>query len=261
MWRGSTSSITNPRRAGLSTACDDADGQRHQVDDREWRPASDSASTPEKHRQRSLTALGHHRHLALVDPVGDRPGPDPEHEHRQELAEQRDAHVGGLAGQPIHQERDRSHLDPRADVAEAEPEEEQPCVAMLQRAEHLRLSHRCISTGNGCKGGNSAGSRKEAGGTVRGVPVAVRGRRTVLAAIVLILASCSSPSPENPEVRAGAVYDTIVRWFAEVVDHRSRSTSRLHRTSRRRGLHPPRRAGRIGQVDPRRRHRAFHRFP
>ena len=72
-----------------------------------------------------------------------------------------------------------------------------------------------MSTGNGCKGGNSAGSRKEVGGTVRGVPVAVRGRRTVLAAIVLILASCSSPSPENPEVRAGAVYDTIVRWFAK----------------------------------------------
>ena len=105
------------------------------------RPAR-SASTPSKHRQRSLTALGHHRHLAFVDPVGDRPGPDPEHEHRQELAEQRDAHIGGLAGQPIHEERDRGHLDPRADVAEAEAEEEQSCVAMLQRAEHLRLSHR-----------------------------------------------------------------------------------------------------------------------
>ena len=45
--------------------------------------------------------------------------------------------------------------------------------------------------------------------------VAVRGRIVVLAAIVLILAACSSPSPENPEVRAGAVYDTIVRWFAQ----------------------------------------------
>lgn len=29
------------------------------------------------------------------------------------------------------------------------------------------------------------------------------------------MASCSAPSPENPEVRAGAVYDTIVRWFAQ----------------------------------------------
>lgn len=36
----------------------------------------------------------------------------------------------------------------------------------------------------------------------------------MLAAIVSITAACSSPSPENPEVRAGAVYDTIVRWFA-----------------------------------------------
>lgn len=30
-----------------------------------------------------------------------------------------------------------------------------------------------------------------------------------------ILAACSSASPENPEVRAGAVYETIVRWFAQ----------------------------------------------
>ena len=44
--------------------------------------------------------------------------------------------------------------------------------------------------------------------------VAVRGRRVLLAAIVSLTAACSSPSPENPEVRAGAVYDTIVRWFA-----------------------------------------------
>jgi hypothetical protein len=46
------------------------------------------------------------------------------------------------------------------------------------------------------------------------VVVAARTRGIVLAAIVSITAACSSPSPENPEVRAGAVYDTIVRWFA-----------------------------------------------
>lgn len=55
----------------------------------------------------------------------------------------------------------------------------------------------------------------EVGGTVRGVLVAVRGRRVVLAAIVLILASCSAPSAAAPEARAGAVYDSIVRWFAQ----------------------------------------------
>jgi len=33
--------------------------------------------------------------------------------------------------------------------------------------------------------------------------------------MVSITAACSSPSPENPQVRAGAVYDTIVRWFAD----------------------------------------------
>ncbi len=47
------------------------------------------------------------------------------------------------------------------------------------------------------------------------MPVAVRGRTVVLAAIMSILAACSSASPENPEVRAGSVYDTIVRWFAQ----------------------------------------------
>lgn len=45
--------------------------------------------------------------------------------------------------------------------------------------------------------------------------VAVRTRGLVLAAIVSLIAGCSSPSPENPQVRAGAVYDTIVRWFAD----------------------------------------------
>ncbi|HEY0519802.1 MAG TPA: hypothetical protein VGC84_09955 [Ilumatobacteraceae bacterium] len=45
--------------------------------------------------------------------------------------------------------------------------------------------------------------------------VAARGRRLLLAAIVSLTAACSAPSPENPEVRAGAVYDTIVRWFAQ----------------------------------------------
>ena len=49
------------------------------------------------------------------------------------------------------------------------------------------------------------------------MPVAVRGRKVVIIAIIAIvatLAACSSASPENPRVRAGAVYDTIVRWFA-----------------------------------------------
>jgi hypothetical protein len=47
------------------------------------------------------------------------------------------------------------------------------------------------------------------------VLVAVRTRGLVLAAMVSLTAACSSPSPENPQVRAGAVYDTIVRWFAD----------------------------------------------
>jgi hypothetical protein len=47
------------------------------------------------------------------------------------------------------------------------------------------------------------------------VLVAARGRRVLLAAIVSLTAACSAASPENPEVRAGAVYDSIVRWFAQ----------------------------------------------
>ena len=45
--------------------------------------------------------------------------------------------------------------------------------------------------------------------------VGVRSRSVVLAAIFLVLAACSSPSPETPAARAGAVYDSIVRWFAQ----------------------------------------------
>jgi hypothetical protein len=46
------------------------------------------------------------------------------------------------------------------------------------------------------------------------VVVAARSGRIVLAAILSIAVACSSPSPANPQVRAGAVYDSIVRWFA-----------------------------------------------
>lgn len=45
--------------------------------------------------------------------------------------------------------------------------------------------------------------------------VGVRGRSVVLASLALILAACSSPSPATPEARAGAVYDAVVRWFAQ----------------------------------------------
>jgi hypothetical protein len=46
------------------------------------------------------------------------------------------------------------------------------------------------------------------------VVVAARARGVLLATFLSITAACSSPSPENPQVRAGAVYDTVVRWFA-----------------------------------------------
>jgi hypothetical protein len=62
--------------------------------------------------------------------------------------------------------------------------------------------------------GESAGPLWKAQWYRAQVLVAVRTRGLVLAAMITIAAGCSSPSPENPQVRAGAVYDTIVRWFA-----------------------------------------------
>jgi hypothetical protein len=70
--------------------------------------------------------------ILLVNPIRDRAGPDAEDEHRQELAEQGGADVGGLAGALVHQQRDGCHLDPGPDVAEAQTKEEQPSVSMLQ---------------------------------------------------------------------------------------------------------------------------------
>jgi len=46
------------------------------------------------------------------------------------------------------------------------------------------------------------------------VLVGVR-KAVVLTAILSILAACSSDSPASPTVRAGAVYDSVVRWFAQ----------------------------------------------
>ena len=40
------------------------------------------------------------------------------------------------------------------------------------------------------------------------------GRRTLIAVIVSAITACTSASPANPEVRASAAYDAIVRWFA-----------------------------------------------
>ena len=45
--------------------------------------------------------------------------------------------------------------------------------------------------------------------------VAARGRSVLLAVIVSVAAACSAASPADPAVRAGAVYDAIVRWFAQ----------------------------------------------
>jgi hypothetical protein len=85
---------------------------------------------------------------------------------------------------------------------------------MLQRAEHLRLGHRLYFYRHRPRVGQSQGP--EVGGWYReNVLVAARGRTVLLAAIVSLTAACSAASPENPQVRAGAVYDTIVHWFAD----------------------------------------------
>jgi hypothetical protein len=86
---------------------------------------------------------------------------------------------------------------------------------MLERAKHLRLRHRPMSTVIVHETPQSAGRGDETSGTVRDVLVAARGRLVVLAAVVSVMAACSADSPASPEVRAGAVYDSIVRWFAQ----------------------------------------------
>jgi len=76
------------------------------------------------------------------------------------------------------------------------------------------LRHRTISTGIRTHP-LSQGSAATGQWYRSHVFAAVRTRGLVLAAMVSLTAACSSPSPENPQVRAGAVYDTIVRWFAD----------------------------------------------
>src|SRR4051812_45602431 len=64
-------------------------------------------------------------------------------------------------------------------------------------------------------GPNAGRPPREARWYCSAVLVAVRGRRLVVAALVSAVTACSSGSAASPEVRASAVYDSIVRWFAK----------------------------------------------
>ena len=78
-------------------------GQRDEVDDRKGCPPAECQDSKQE-CQRRLATLGQHGHLSLVDPIRYGAGPDTEHQHRQELTEQRQPDVGRLAGEAVHQQ-------------------------------------------------------------------------------------------------------------------------------------------------------------
>ena len=152
---------------------DHAEHQRQTEHDREV----DQTTQLEHAEQQCLHAergLGDDGHRPLVDPVGHPACPHAQQQHRQELAEQRDADIGGLAGQPVDQDRHRGQLHPGADVADQQSDEEQPGIAVAQRAEHLRAGHqphvypaRATSAVNAARGGRSSRPRRSRRGRRR----------------------------------------------------------------------------------------------
>ena len=131
---------------GEAAACRIVEGVHHTEHDREdvergqVGPAG-KCQGAEQQSLRRLETLGDDGHPPLVSPIGDGARPTPQEEHRQELAEEADTGVGGVAGELVDDERHRRHLHPGADIAHQQPDEEQPRIAMPQRAEHRRGTH------------------------------------------------------------------------------------------------------------------------
>ena len=103
-------------------------------------------SERDEHRQHDRL----HEHQRLRDQQPAAPV-DPVREHAGEIAEQQDADVGAerddaeqprRSGQTIREPAHRDLLQPRADQRQPLPGEEQPVVAMLERAKRVRDGHR-----------------------------------------------------------------------------------------------------------------------
>ena len=128
---GSTSSVTRPRRAGFSKALrTPRTSVSAQTTGDVAQPARSTSAEDERlHREQRL---GDDRHRALVAAVGDGAGPRPEHQHRQELQGDGDPEVGRPARQVVDEQRHRRQLQPRADVRDQQPGEEDAGVAVAQ---------------------------------------------------------------------------------------------------------------------------------
>ena len=122
-----------------------AEAERQRPDRRDALEPGEHDDT-EHERLHGEQGLGEQRQRPLVAAVGDGPGPRPEHEHRQELQGDGDAEVRRLPGEVVDEQRHRRQLQPRADVRDQQPGEEDPRVAVAQGAERLRpaggLGHR-----------------------------------------------------------------------------------------------------------------------
>ena len=131
-----------PTTRRIVECADDAQQQRQAVDNRQAHKV-EQIQRSQGQRLGGEQTLRQQCHRAVVATVGHCPRPHAEQEHRQELAEQGDAHVGSTASELIHQQRHGRHLYPGADVADKKTDEEQTRVAMSQRAEHRCAGHRC----------------------------------------------------------------------------------------------------------------------
>ena len=86
---------------------------------------AEQVDQPEQEGLGGEAGLGQDGERALVASVGDRPGPRPQQQHRQELQGQGDAEVGGPPGEPVDEQRHRGELQPRPDVRDEHAGEEQ----------------------------------------------------------------------------------------------------------------------------------------
>ena len=123
MSSGSTSSMTSPRRAGLSNALSTpSTRERTQTTPTPATPAR--SSTPSRIAWAARPAWVMMARTRLLRWSADRARPRAEQQHRQELQGDGDPEVGCPPGEAIHQQRHRRELQPGADVGDEQSGEE-----------------------------------------------------------------------------------------------------------------------------------------
>ena len=111
-----------------------------------------AVSTPRTSASSAAADLRGEEQLALVDAVGERAGPGPEHQHGAELQAHGDAQVHAAAGELQHQPALGDRLHPGAAHGDDLAEEEQAVVVDAQRAERAREAGRAARRGGSCAG-------------------------------------------------------------------------------------------------------------